>query len=138
MFKPHACRRKNTLRIITWPILDVIFISMSFYTAYLIRFKGIIEARAFMPYLRLWPYISLSHLIIFYIFRLYESPLRLSRKKALINALSACTVSILASISIVYMMRHFWRFIPSSVFIFAWGFNIILAGGWRLFVRYEA
>jgi FlaA1/EpsC-like NDP-sugar epimerase len=129
---------KKILRIISWLIADIIFVNMAFYSAYLIRFKGIIETPAFIPYLHLWPHISSAHLIIFSIFKLYEPPNKFSKKQTLINTFNASTISILASMSIVYTMRHFWGFIPSLVFVFAWGFNILLVSGWRVFIRYES
>lgn len=128
---------KEILRIISWLIADIIFINMSFYSAYLIRFKGIIEAHAFIPYLHLWLHISAVHLIVFFIFRLYQPPNKFSKKQILINTFNASTISILASMSIVYVMRHFWGFMPSSVFVFASAFNIILVCSWRVFIRYE-
>ena len=128
---------KEILRIISWLIADIIFINISFYSAYLIRFKGVIKLPAFMPYLHLWPHINLAHLIIFSIFRLYRYPQRLVKRELFINTVNASTISTLASMSIVYTMRHFWGFMPSSVFAIALVFNIILIYGWRVFVRYD-
>jgi FlaA1/EpsC-like NDP-sugar epimerase len=128
---------KKIYRVVSWLITDIVFVNMAFYSAYLIRFNGVIEMPSFIPYLHLWPHISVAHLIIFSIFRFYVHSRRFSKKEIFINTFNACTISALASISIVYVMRHLWGFIPSLVFVFAWGFNIILAGGWRVFVRYE-
>lgn len=130
-------RLKKILRIISWLALDIIFVNMAFYSAYLIRFKGIIDIPSFVPYLHLWLYINMVHLIIFSIFMLYESPNKFLKRQILINAFKASTISALASMAIVYTMRHFWGVMPSSVFAFAWSFNIILVGGCRVFVKNE-
>lgn len=127
---------KKILRIISWLSADVIFVNMAYYSAYLLRFKGIIEQPAFLPYLHLWPYISLTHLILFSLFQLYESPNKFSKKQILINTFDASAIACLASISIAYMMRHIFGFMPSLVFGLAFIFNIILVSGWRVFVRY--
>jgi FlaA1/EpsC-like NDP-sugar epimerase len=110
---------------------------MAFYSAYLIRYGGVILMSAFIPYLHLWPYISGAHLIIFAIFGLYEPPANFSKKQVFINTLNASIISALTSISIVYTMRYFYGFMPSAVFALALLFNIILVCGWRVFVRYE-
>lgn len=129
---------KKILRITSWFILDTIFVNMAFYTGYLVRFQGIIEPPAFRPYLHLWPHISTAHLIIFSIFRLYEPPNRFLKKQIFVNTSYASIISTFASMSIVYAMRRFWGFMPTLVFAFVLVFNIILVGGWRIFIRYES
>ena len=124
-------------RIIIWLIADIIFVNMAFYIAYLIRLNGMIQPEPFMPYTHLWPYITLTHLIIFSIFGLYKYSVTPTKKIIFINTLYASTVAALASMSIVYTMRHFTGLIPSSIFALAWFFNIILISGWRAFIRYE-
>jgi len=124
-------------QIISWLIADAIFVNMAYYSGYLIRFSGIIEMPAFMPYLRLWPYITFAHLIVFSIFKLYEPAPKVSKRAIFTGIINASAVSTLAAMSIVYAMRHFWGFMPSSVFALGCVFNIILSGGWRIFVRYD-
>lgn len=128
---------RKLFRMIIWLIIDIILVNISIYSAYLVRFKGIIEPPAFFPYLYLWPHITLAHLISFAIFKLYYHPIKFSKKEVLINTTYASTIAAMASISIVYTMRSIYGFMPSSVFAFACIFNIILIGGWRVYIRYE-
>ena len=129
---------KRILRIISWLALDIIFVNMVFYSAYLVRFNGIIEIPAFLPYLKLWPHITGAHLVIFFLYKLYVPLIKHSKRQILKDTFLASLVSCLTSISIVYAMRNFFGFIPFLVFAFAGAFNIILVGGWRIFVRYES
>ena len=129
---------RRFFQIISWLIADAIFVNMAYYSGYLNRFNGVIEIPAFIPYLHLWPHISVAHLIVFSIFKLYKPAQKFSKKDIFIKTINASSISALASISIVYIMRHFWGFMPSSVFALGCVFNITLAGGWRIFVRYDA
>lgn len=121
------------MRIIGWPALDVLFVNIAFYIGYLIRFKGIIELSAFFAYLKLWAYISCAYIILFSVFGLYGVS-----EKLFFTVLKAVTAATLVSMSIVYIMRSFYGFIPSLVFAFSWGINIILVYGWRRFVRNDS
>ena len=130
---------RRFLQIIIWLITDFIFVNMAYYTSYLIRFDGVIaEEPAFIPYTHLWLYISAAHLIVFSIFKLYEPIRKISKSDIFIRTANASIISALASMSITYAMRRFCGFMPSSVFVFACIFNIILAGCWRAFIRYES
>lgn len=136
--QPSFLRLKKTFRIINWLILDLVFVNTAFYTAYLLRFKGAINPYIFSTYIRLWLYISFTHLIVFAFFQLYIQPDKFSKRRVLINTLKACALAALISVSIVYIMRRPCGFIPSTVFVLAWAFNIILIGGWRTFIRYAS
>lgn len=116
---------------------DIIYINISIYAGYLLRFWGNIDPTAFSPYIKLWPYITTAHLVILSIFKAYDDPKELSKKEIIIKVFNASTIACLASMSIVYAMRNIYGFMPSSVFVFAWFFNLILLCGWRLFIRYE-
>jgi len=116
---------------------DIIYINISIYAGYLLRFWGNIDPTAFSPYLKLWPYITCAHLIVLSIFKAYKDPKEYSKKEIFIKVSYASTIACFASMSIVYTMRHFHGFMPSSVFVFAWFFNLILLSGWRLFIRYQ-
>ena len=124
-------------KIIVGLFADAIFVNISIYSSYLLRFKGNIDSTAFAAYIHIWPYITIAHLIILSIFKAYKDPRLLSKKEILINIFNASTIACLASMSIVYAMRNIHGFMPSSVFAFAWFFNLILICGWRLFIRYE-
>lgn len=128
---------RRSLQTIIWLAADAVFVNAAFYSGYLLRFDGVIEMNAFLPYLSLWPYLTWAHLVIFAIFKLYAHPNRLSKKEIWINTVYASTIAIMTSMSITYIFRHLCGLIPSSVFGAAWLFNIILAGGWRAFVRHE-
>jgi FlaA1/EpsC-like NDP-sugar epimerase len=116
---------------------DIVYVNISIYGGYLLRFKGNIDPEAFAPYLHLWPYITCAYLIILSIFQAYRDPHEFSKKEICIKILNASTIASLASLSIVYIMRYTYGFMPSSVFAFAWFFNLILLCGWRLFIRYQ-
>jgi FlaA1/EpsC-like NDP-sugar epimerase len=124
-------------KIIVSLFADIIYVNISYYTGYLLRFKGNIDPVAFASYLRLWPYITAAHLVILAIFKAYKDPKEYSKKEIFVKTFNASTIACLASMSIVYSMRHFYGFIPSSVFIFTWFFNLIFLCGWRLFIRYQ-
>ena len=124
-------------KIIVGLFADTIFVNISIYSGYLLRFKNDIDPAAFASYIHLWSYITTAHLIILSIFKAYKDFKGLSKKEILINIFNASTIACLASMSITYVMGHIHGFIPSSVFVFTWFFNIILLSGWRLFIRYE-
>lgn len=116
---------------------DIIYVNISIYGGYLLRFWANIDHTAFQPYLRLWPYITCAHLITLSIFNAYKDPKESTKKEIFIKIFYASTVACLASMSIVYAMRNIYGFMPSSIFIFTWFFNLILLYGWRLFIRYQ-
>lgn len=132
-----ASRIKETLRNIASLFVDIILVNMSFYIAYLIRFDGVIDMNAFLPYLRLWIHISLAHTIIFYFFRLYDNKSypALYRKRLFLDVSAASVIAAMASVSIVYARRDFSGFIPSLIFALACVLNILFICGWRIFVR---
>jgi len=127
---------KEITRNISLFFVDGILVNMSFYIAYLIRFDGVIDMNAFRPYMRLWPYLSLVHIIIFYFFRLYSSVLARSGSKRGLFAgvLNSSVIGAMASMSVNYVTRHFAGFMPSVVFVLACLFNILLILGYRFFV----
>ena len=116
---------------------DIIYINISIYGSYLLRFLGNIDPTAFTPYLRLWPHITTTHLILLAIFKAYKDPKESTKKEIFSKIFYASTIACLASMSIVYIMRNIYSFMPSSVFIFAWLFNLILLCGWRLLIKYQ-
>ena len=116
---------------------DIIYINISIYGSYLLRFWGSIEPAAFSPYLHLWSYITTAHFIILSLFKAYKDLKDLSKKEIFTRVFKASTIACLASMSIVYTMRNIYGFMPSSIFVFAWFFNLIFIFGWRLFIRYE-
>lgn len=116
---------------------DIIYINISVYASYLLRFKGNIEPGAFSPYLKLWLYITCAHLISLAIFKAYKDPKEYSKKEIFIMTFHASTIACLASMSIAYAMRNIYGFMPSAIFVFAWIFNLIFLSGWRIFIRYQ-
>lgn len=131
-----ASQPKDVLGNISLLFVDLILINISFYIAYLIRFDGVIDMNAFRPYIYLWLYISLVHITIFYLFKLYNHTfLRASRKEELfVNVLSSSVIGGLGAISLNYAMRHFSGFMPSLVFVLACLLNIVFVCGFRIFV----
>jgi len=124
-------------KIIVWLFSDTIFINISIYSGYLLRFKANIDSTALEPYIHLWPYITIAHLITLSIFKAYKDLKESSKKEIFKKIFNASTIACLASMSIVYIMRDIHGFMPSSVFVFAWFFNLIFITAWRLFIRYE-
>lgn len=116
---------------------DIIYINISIYGSYLLRFRGNIDHIAFNPYLKLWPYITCAHLIILAIFKAYKDPNEYSPKEIFVKTFNASVIAFLVSMNIVYAMKNISDFMPYSVLVFACFFNIILLSGWRLFIRYE-
>ena len=116
---------------------DIIYVNISIYGGYLLRFWGNLDPATFSPYLHLWPYITCAHLVILSIFNAYKDPKEYSKKEIFIKIFYASTIACLASMSIVYTMRNIYGFMPSAVFVFAWFFNLIFLCGWRLFIRYQ-
>jgi len=116
---------------------DVIYVNISYYASYLLRFRSNIKAPAFNPYLSFWPYITTARLIILSLFKACKAPKESSKKEIFVNTSNVTIIACLASMSIVYAMRNIYGFMPSPVFVFAWFFNLILLCGRRLFIRYQ-
>lgn len=128
---------KDDFRLACWLITDIILVNIGIYSGYLIRFNGVIDPKAFQPYLHLWYFLTIAHLAIFAFFKLYYHPKRFSKIEVIARTIKAVTLATLASACIIYLYRFTEGAFPSLVFTSAWLINIILVGGWRTFIRYE-
>ena len=128
---------KGDFRLACWLLTDIILVNMGIYIGYLIRFNGVIDPKAFQPYLHLWYFLTIAHLVIFTIFKLYYHPNRFSKIEVIVRTIKAVTLATIASVCIVYIYRFTEGAFPCLVFVSTWLVNIILVGGWRVFIRYE-
>ncbi len=115
-------------------VLDLIAISLSFYTAMLLRFEGELNpARLHQIWVTL-PILIPVKLVIFYAFGLYRSMWRYLGFVDLINISRAVSLS---SVVIVLFLLGIWRFenYSRAVFFIDWLLTLVLISGIRLLFR---
>jgi len=106
-------------------IMDAIFINAGIILAFLIRFRGTLPARNFVPYLKIW-YI----LLIFYLGCFYLSGLYRQRRQRLwsifLSVAKSMNLATLFAVGFAYVFRHRFGAFPTTVFFLSWLINIFL------------
>jgi len=114
-------------------LLDMVLITVAYYTAYLLRFEGDLGAN-FDFFLKSLPIIIAFQILAFYIFGVYQRLWRGSRLgdvSVYVKAVTTGTILTMLAILFIYRFRSFSR----AVFIIYWGLMLIFLSFSRFFFR---
>jgi len=114
-------------------MLDVVLISVSYYTAYLLRFEGDVEGN-FDFFLRSLPILLACQTFSFYIMGVYRGVWESTGVKDLIGYVKAITVGTVMPMLILLFVYRFQSF-SRAVFVIYWGVMLILVSLSRLSFR---
>ena len=114
-------------------LLDGVLISVSYYTAYLLRFEGDVEAN-FDFFLKSLPILLACQTFSFYIMGVYRGVWESTGVKDLIGYVKAVTVGTVMPMLILLFIYRFQSF-SRAVFVIYWGVMLILVSLSRLSFR---
>jgi UDP-GlcNAc:undecaprenyl-phosphate GlcNAc-1-phosphate transferase len=114
-------------------LLDGVLISVSYYTAYLLRFEGDVEAN-FDFFLKSLPILLACQTFSFYIMGVYRGIWESTGVKDLIGYVKAVTVGTVMPMLILLFIYRFESF-SRAVFVIYWGVMLILVSLSRLSFR---
>jgi UDP-GlcNAc:undecaprenyl-phosphate GlcNAc-1-phosphate transferase len=114
-------------------LLDVVLISVSYYTAYLLRFEGRVE-RDFDFFLKSLPIMLACQTFSFYIMGVYRGIWESTGIKDLIGYVKAITIGTVMPMLILLFIYRFQSF-SRAVFVIYWGVMLILVSLSRLSFR---
>ncbi len=114
-------------------LIDVIIVNIAFYGALLIRFEGAIPGRYLQSFYDFALLFTLTLIMCFYFFGLYNRLWQYASVGELVNIVIAVTVGTVINIALAYFLMEGGQFpLPRSVFLLSWLLNIVLIGGSRL------
>lgn len=114
-------------------LIDVIIVNIAFYGALLIRFEGAIPGRYLQSFYDFALLFTLTLILCFYFFGLYNRLWQYASIGELVNIVIAVTVGTVINIALAYFLMEGGQFpLPRSVFLLSWLLNIVLIGGSRL------
>lgn len=114
-------------------LLDLLLITIAYYTSYLLRFGGVVGPD-FHYFLKSLPIVFASQIFCFYVFGVYQrlwSGSRLGDVSVYVKGVTGGTVMTVLIILLVYRFQGFSR----AVFIIYWGMMLILLSFSRFFFR---
>ena len=114
-------------------LLDGVLISVSYYTAYLLRFEGDVEAN-FDFFLKSLPILLACQTFSFYIMGVYRGVWESTGVKDLIGYVKAVTVGTVMPMLILLFIYRFQSF-SRAVFVIYWGVMLLLVSLSRLSFR---
>jgi UDP-GlcNAc:undecaprenyl-phosphate GlcNAc-1-phosphate transferase len=114
-------------------LLDVVLVCMAYYTAYLLRFEGQVEAN-FDFFLRSLPVMLACQIFSFYIMGTYRGIWESTGVKDLIGYVKAVTIGTVTSMLILLFIYRFQSF-SRAVFVIYWGVMLLLVSLSRLSFR---
>ncbi len=114
--------------------MDIMFVSISWYFAHLLRFNFRVPIETKGLIVRVLPLIVLTKIIIFYFFDLYQGMWRYTSLKDLFNIIQGSCVASLIIVAIILFTHGFVGFVRSALII-DWGLTTIFIGCNRLTVR---
>jgi exopolysaccharide biosynthesis polyprenyl glycosylphosphotransferase len=119
-----------------WLIISVFFdallINVGIILAFLLRFAGKLPFFNFRAYTNLAIFITLIHLVSFYIYDLYNIEKTQSGWDTLYLVFKAVTLSIILTVGLTFFYRFFS--FPRTVFALSWFLVIVLITSWRLII----
>lgn len=112
-------------------IIDILLIQVGYVLAFLIRYLGEFPEANFPAYLRLIPWISLLSIILFFVYRLYDTVYK--RWIEIFSSIIWVTAFIFAgNTALSFMLRQFA--FPRTVLVLAAVLHLLLLGFWHYFV----
>ncbi len=114
-------------------LLDLVLITIAYYTAYLLRFEGFLGPN-FAFFLNSLPIVIACQILFFYIFGVYRGVWENTSIRDLISYGKAITAGTIAPILIFLFLYRFYSF-SRAVFVIYWGLMLILVSLSRLSFR---
>ena len=114
---------------------DILLLSISLFSAYLIRFDLHLPRQYSMLLYRTLPFALIIKIFCFYFFDLYRGMWRYTSIADLLNIIKASSVSSLLIICFILFTHSRFIGFSRSAFIMDWCFTILLISGYRLCIR---
>ena len=114
-------------------LLDLVLITIAYYTAYLLRFEGFLGSN-FAFFLNSLPIVIACQILFFYIFGVYRGVWENTSIRDLISYGKAITAGTITPILIFLFLYRFYSF-SRAVFVIYWGLMLILVSLSRLSFR---
>jgi len=114
-------------------LLDLVLITVAYYTAYLLRFEGAIGPN-FDFFLHSLPIVIACQILFFYVFGIYRGVWENTSVRDLISYGKAITAGTVLPILILLFIYRFYSF-SRAVFVIYWGLMLILVSLSRLSFR---
>ncbi|MCF8145065.1 MAG: glycosyl transferase [Deltaproteobacteria bacterium] len=114
-------------------LLDLVLITVAYYTAYLLRFEGTIGPN-FDFFLHSLPIVIACQILFFYVFGIYRGVWENTSVRDLISYGKAITAGTVLPILILLFIYRFYSF-SRAVFVIYWGLMLILVSLSRLSFR---
>ncbi|MBI5748323.1 MAG: hypothetical protein HZA00_04295 [Nitrospinae bacterium] len=115
-------------------IMDLILISVAYFSAYLLRFEGRLINPNLIFFVNTLPWVVIVKLIVFYYFGVYQSIWRyvgIRDMTAIVKGATLSTLIIMVGIVMTARFKDYSR----AVFIADWLLTIVMIGGSRLALR---
>jgi FlaA1/EpsC-like NDP-sugar epimerase len=135
--KKFLINKRQTARILFFLFLDFIFICLSVYLAFLLRFEGKIPAQHFLNLEGMIFLTLLFSLPIFYFLKLYSFSWAYVSAEELISIIQAVVLSFLFSSASIFILRDqpFFFGFPRSVLFISYFLIILFSGATRFSKR---
>lgn len=114
-------------------LLDLVLISTAYYTAYLLRFEGVLGAN-FDFFLKSLPVLIACQLLGFYLFGVYRGVWETIGVRDLVGYLEGISTGTVGAILILLFLYRFQSF-SRAVFVMYWGLMVLLVSLSRLSFR---
>ncbi len=114
-------------------LLDLVLITVAYYTAYLLRFEGI-PGPNFDFFLKSLPIVIACQILFFFLFGVYRGVWENTSVRDLISYGKAITAGTIAPILLLLFLSRFYSF-SRAVFVIYWGLMLILISLTRLSFR---
>jgi len=114
-------------------LLDLVLITVAYYTAYLLRFEGVIGPN-FDFFLHSLPIVIACQILFFYLFGIYRGVWENTSVRDLISYGKAITAGTVLPILILLFIYRFYSF-SRAVFVIYWGLMLIMVSLSRLSFR---
>lgn len=120
-------------------IMDLILISIAFFSSYLIRFETDIStnptySQVYTNLVDLLPWVIAIKLVFLYLFEVYKSIWKYIGIRDVLNIVKALTISSIMSVGFVHFKYQFINF-SKAVFLIDWMMSILLICGFRFSIR---
>ncbi|MDK2946233.1 MAG: hypothetical protein PWQ85_1009 [Geotoga sp.] len=123
---------KYIIRIIALLLMDIFFVSLSFYASLMLRFDNNVPSEYLNVYSKSLPIIIITMIGFYTIFSLYKSLWRYASIDEMISIVEANIFGILSTFIILSLLSFD---LPWAVYIISLLLNIALVGGSRFFYR---
>ncbi|MCZ6701217.1 MAG: hypothetical protein O7B80_06165 [bacterium] len=128
--KPVILSRRRLAEI----LIDVVLITMAYFSAYLVRFEGQFGQFYFQQFVQTLPWLMMIKLTTFYYMGLYQSVWRYVSVRDMLDIVKGVLLSSVVILSFVVLLSRFEGF-SRSVFLIDTVFTLILIGGSRGLLR---